>query len=182
MFNPLLSKFLFFYSTQISIFIPCFLFLSKPQGKKLDRSYEMKKVVRQVIKGLERAGLVYFKDSRTDLYEVINLTINKPVSPTVHSGSSKKWIFSFFFFLSSCISSLWFCRYYFSTPHKTSIIHMNSYLCSMCFLLISLDWRLGFQFKGWFCSFLLISTCLSVSVFANLHQQLFLKNISRLIF
>ena len=90
-------NFFFFYSTEISIFIPCFLFLSKPQGKKLDRSYEMKKVVRQVIKGLERAGLVYFKDSRTDLYEVINLTINKPVSPTVHSGSSKKWIFSFFF-------------------------------------------------------------------------------------
>ncbi|CAH3188410.1 unnamed protein product [Porites evermanni] len=44
----------------------------QPQGKKLDRSYEMKKVVRQVIKDLERAGLVYFKDSRTDLYEVIS--------------------------------------------------------------------------------------------------------------
>jgi len=42
------------------------------QGKKLDGPYEAKKVIRHVIKDLERKGLVYFKDSRTDLYEVIS--------------------------------------------------------------------------------------------------------------
>ncbi|XP_068681412.1 CST complex subunit STN1-like [Montipora foliosa] len=46
------------------------------QGKKLDGPYEAKKVIRQVIKDLEREGLVYFKDSTTDLYQVISHELN----------------------------------------------------------------------------------------------------------
>ncbi|KAJ7379998.1 CST complex subunit STN1 [Desmophyllum pertusum] len=42
------------------------------EGKKLDGPYEAKKVIRQSIKDLERDGLVYYKDSKRDLYEVIN--------------------------------------------------------------------------------------------------------------
>lgn len=40
--------------------------------KKIDHAYEAKKVIRQSVKDLERDGLVYFKDSRKDLYEIIS--------------------------------------------------------------------------------------------------------------
>ena len=36
----------------------------------LDGPYEAKKVIRQAVKDLEREGVVYFKDSSSDLYEV----------------------------------------------------------------------------------------------------------------
>lgn len=42
------------------------------QGKMLDGPYEAKKVIRQAVKDLEREGVVYFKDSSSDLYEVIS--------------------------------------------------------------------------------------------------------------
>ena len=55
------------------------------QGKKLDGPYEAKKAIRHVIKDLEREGLVYFKDSRTDLYEVCKFSVSDyclPPPPT----------------------------------------------------------------------------------------------------
>ena len=42
----------------------------KEKAKKIDHAYEAKKVIRQSVKDLERDGLVYFKDSSKDLYEV----------------------------------------------------------------------------------------------------------------
>lgn len=42
------------------------------QCKKMDGPYEAKKVIRHAIKDLERDGLVYLKDTTTDLYEVIS--------------------------------------------------------------------------------------------------------------
>lgn len=47
-----------------------FVFHFKEEAKKLDGAYEAKKVIRQTVKDLESDGLVYFKDSRKDLYEV----------------------------------------------------------------------------------------------------------------
>ena len=47
-----------------------FCILFKEEAKKIDRAYEAKKVIRQSVKDLERDGLVYFKDSSKDLYEV----------------------------------------------------------------------------------------------------------------
>ena len=47
-----------------------FCILFKDEEKKIDRAYEAKKVTRQAVKDLERDGLVYFKDSSKDLYEV----------------------------------------------------------------------------------------------------------------
>lgn len=47
-----------------------FCILFKEEAKKIDRAYEAKTVIRQSIKDLERDGLVYFKDSSKDLYEV----------------------------------------------------------------------------------------------------------------
>lgn len=47
-----------------------FCILFKEEAKKIDRAYEAKRVIRQSIKDLERDGLVYFKDSSKDLYEV----------------------------------------------------------------------------------------------------------------
>ena len=41
--------------------------------KKIDCAYEARKVIRQSVKDLERDGLVYFKDSSKDLYEVTKL-------------------------------------------------------------------------------------------------------------
>ncbi|XP_078351186.1 CST complex subunit STN1-like isoform X2 [Oculina patagonica] len=45
---------------------------NQEEAKKLDGAYEAKKVIRQSVKDLESDGLVYFKDSRKDLYEVIS--------------------------------------------------------------------------------------------------------------
>lgn len=42
------------------------------EAKKWDGCHEAKKIIRKIIKDIEKDGMVYLKDSRKDLYQVIS--------------------------------------------------------------------------------------------------------------
>ena len=60
-----MSHSLFLAEMFFSLFI-----LFQEEAKIWNDSHEAKKVIRHVIKDLEKDGLVYLKDSRRDLYQV----------------------------------------------------------------------------------------------------------------